>query len=144
MNLYILDTDHVTLLRRGNAHITARVSKFASDEIATTIVTVEEQISGWYARIRQARDLDDLELAYSGLSDVVEWAKTIHVLPFTRSALECYTALRQKFRRHGKMDLAIAAIVIEHGGRLVTRNRTDFENIPGLVIEDWSVPITEG
>jgi tRNA(fMet)-specific endonuclease VapC len=36
------------------------------------------------------------------------------------------------------MDLSIAAVVLEEKATLVTRNRRDFEDIEGLVIEDWS------
>ena len=67
-------------------------------------------------------------------------SKYIRVLPFTSHAIERYRDLRARLPRLGKMDLSIAAIAFEYDGIVVTRNRRDFEQVPGLEIQDWSQP----
>ena len=39
--------------------------------------------------------------------------------------------------RIGTQDLKIAAIVVEHGALLLSRNTIDFERVPGLQVESW-------
>lgn len=61
------------------------------------------------------------------------------MLKFDRDAYNCYTDLvRQRIRICTK-DLRIAATVISRNGVLVTRNRRDFERVPGLRFEDWTL-----
>jgi len=36
------------------------------------------------------------------------------------------------------MDLKIAAIVLVHGAKLLSRNLKDFRQIPNLDVEDWT------
>jgi tRNA(fMet)-specific endonuclease VapC len=139
MSLFVLDTDHLSLFRFGQECVAARVALRRPEEVAITIISVEEQLRAWYTLIRKARDVNRRARGYQGLVEVVEEVRLFRVLPFELSAIQRYDELRRQFPRLGKMDLSIAAITLEHQGVLVTRNRQDFESLPGLVIEDWSV-----
>ena len=46
MSLFVLDTDILTLFQRGHATVRAHVAEHSPTEIAISIVTVEEQLSG--------------------------------------------------------------------------------------------------
>ncbi len=50
-----------------------------------------------------------------------------------------HDSLKKMKIRIGKTDLRIAAIALEHGGTLVTRNLRDFQQIPNLPLENWAV-----
>lgn len=138
MSLHILDTDHPTLFRAGHPEVVAHVAATPAPQIAVTIITVDEQLTGWYTQLRKARDPVKLARAYNGLFQVVESLKVFTVVPFSLAAAQRYFALRRQLPRLGKMDLAIAATVQEVNGILVTRNWSDFQQVPGLLLEDWS------
>jgi len=140
MSLHILDTDHLTLFRAGHPQVAAHVSATPAPQIAVTIITVDEQLTGWYTQLRKARDPVKLAWAYERLYQVVESLKVFTVVPFSLAAAHRYFALRKQLPRLGKMDLAIAATVLEVSGILVTRNWSDFQQVPGLLLEDWSKP----
>ncbi|WP_308189044.1 type II toxin-antitoxin system VapC family toxin [Nostoc mirabile] len=46
--------------------------------------------------------------------------------------------IRQRIRI-GTQDLRITAITLSVNGTLVTRNRKDFEKVPNLRLEDWTI-----
>ncbi len=134
----MLDTDHVSLLQRGHPAVAARVLATPPGQLAVSVISFEEQLGAWYTQVRKARDPEKLARAYEGLFEVLEDAKRVRILPFSRAAIARYGHLRKLHRRVGRMDLAIAAIVLDSGAVVVTRNRTDFGLIEGLAIEDWS------
>lgn len=49
MSLWILDTDHVSLLLGRHPQVTRRVAEVGAD-VAITVVTVQELFNGWVVR----------------------------------------------------------------------------------------------
>lgn len=60
-------------------------------------------------------------------------------LPFDVKAASCFPEV--PFRR-GKLDRLIAAHVLALDLTLITNNQSDFADVPGLRIENWTLPRT--
>lgn len=139
MSLWIFDTDHATLFQQGNPQIAQRVNAVNPKDIAITIVTVEEQMYGRLNRIRRSNSPDEVISAYASLRKTINYLTDFELLDFDGDAYNCYAELVRQKIRVGTQDLRIAAITLSKNGILLTRNRRDFEKIPGLRFEDWSV-----
>lgn len=138
MSLHILDTDILVLFQEGHELVCGRVLSRSVDQLATTVITVEEQLSGWYTLLRRAKGAEQLARAYQRLADNVQLLSRFQILSFTEPAIGRFEQLKSLKLGVRHMDLRIAAIALEHGGTLVTRNTSDFRGVPGLTIEDWS------
>jgi tRNA(fMet)-specific endonuclease VapC len=138
MTRFVLDTDTVSLLQHGNPTVAGHVARYKPDEVATTIITVEEQLSGWYTLLRRAKAAKKLVPVYERTSETVRFLARLPILTFTEKAADVYEQLRRQKPRRGRMDLLIAAIAIASNATLVTRNISDFDDIEGLSIVDWS------
>ena len=138
MTTYVLDTDMMSLLQRGHSGVAAHFDHCQPYDVATTIISVEEQLSGWYALLRRAKTPIELVRIYGYMSETVRFLGTLSILTFTDEAAGIYERLRRQHSRIGRMDLRIGAIVIAHEATLITRNLSDFKEIEGLVVGDWS------
>ena len=138
MSLYLLDTDIISLFQRGHAKVCTAVSQHVPEEIAITVITVEEQLSGWYTELRRAKDRERLAAIYQRMADTVQFYASMRVVSFTEPAIVQYEQLARQKIKIRKSDLRIAAIALKCEAVLVTRNRSDFARVSGLVIEDWS------
>jgi tRNA(fMet)-specific endonuclease VapC len=137
---YVLDTDIVTYHQRNRPMIVTRLARLEPDQIATTAITLEEQLRGALAVIRQQQDLERLTRAYHLLQVISTYFCQVTVLPFDDAALAIYRGLVARKVRIGTRDLRIAAIVLASGATLVTGNRRHFDQVPELPIEDWNTP----
>lgn len=139
MSLYLFDTDTLTLFGRMHPAVLRNVFHHLGDDIAATSITVEEQLGGWFATIRSARTPAQIETAHTRLAETVRALAALDVLPFTAAAVARFQDLLRRRLNVGGNDLRIAAIALDVGATLVTRNLRDFNRIPGVVCEDWSV-----
>jgi tRNA(fMet)-specific endonuclease VapC len=142
MNLWVLDTDHISEFQRRNSKVVQRIYRINPNNVAVTIISVEEQVRGQLKVINEMNNLklsDSLVQAYANLGKTVKFFNSIHVLDFDQEACNYYTELKRQKIRIGTQDLKIASMVLSKQAILVTRNRKDFEKIPNLLIEDWTV-----
>jgi tRNA(fMet)-specific endonuclease VapC len=138
MTRFVLDTDIVSLLQHGHETVAMHVGNCSPDDVATTIITVEEQLSAWYTLLRRAKAARELVPVYRRMSETVRFLSRLPVLTFTEAAADRYEQLRKQKPRTGRMDLRIAAIAIVHQATLVTRNLGDYQDIQDLRVVDWS------
>ena len=139
--MYVLDTDHMSLLEWGgddSARLRERLADVDSDQLFVTIVSYEEQIRGWMAYLARAKTTKQEVVAYARLRHQLANYCQIPLLDFTNDAAEQYAAFRSSKVRVGPMDLRIASIALSNNMILLTRNTVDFERVPGLRFEDWS------
>ncbi|MCH7228075.1 type II toxin-antitoxin system VapC family toxin [Haloferula sp. A504] len=134
-----LDTDHLTELGYATApgkRLATRLAE-ADGEVAITIISVEEQMRGWLAKIAGAKAVTEQTRAYAALGQRVNFLAGFDQLPWDRGAASRFERFRKSGIRIGTLDLRIACIAIERGALLLTRNSVDFEKVPGLRFENW-------
>ena len=74
----------------------------------------------------------------------MELLRKLPILEFNSIAFDRYEILLLQNpnlrKKRLQKDMRIAAIALANNAIVVTRNRRDFEQVPGLKIEDWTIP----
>lgn len=139
--MIVLDTDHLNVLvyRHGaqSQRLLGRMNDSFDQTFATTIVSVEEQMRGWLAEIRRHRNLPKQLIAYQRLADLIDFWAQWEIIRMNDQAAAEFESLRKQRIRVGTQDLKIAAIAKSLDAVLLSANLRDFEQIPGLNVEDW-------
>src|SRR5262245_29001805 len=138
MSLFVLDTDVLSLWQHAHPSVSQNVTAHKADDLAITAITVQEQLDGWHSRLPHAKAPQQIADLYQRLVDNVVFVGRLNILPYSVAAVLRYEQLQRQKLNISRMDLKIAAIVLEAGATLVTRNFRDFGRIPGLAIADWT------
>ncbi|NJM73258.1 MAG: type II toxin-antitoxin system VapC family toxin [Scytonema sp. RU_4_4] len=139
--MYILDTDHLSVLDRGGTQAQRLLQRLAGvdpTQVAASIISYEEQMRGWLSYVAKAQTVDKQVEAYRQLKRQLVNYCAISILEFDVPAAQEFQRLRKSYPRLGTMDLKIASVALVNQAVLLTRNLSDFGQISGLRIENWT------
>src|SRR5947209_4423885 len=111
MSLYILDTGMLTLFQDGHPKVSERVQQVPANDLAITVLSVEEQLPGRYTQLRQAKKPERLAWAYRRLAENVRFLSRVQIIDFDEAAIATYDNLRQRKLKVRRTDLQIASVV---------------------------------
>ena len=140
--IVLLDTDHISILQWEDEPailLRRRLDLLPEDAIRLSIVSFQEQTRGWLAYLHRARKRQELLKGYADLQYLLSYYHAHEVFPFSELAMDEFESLQQQRIRIGTKDLRIAAIAKVNGAKLLSRNLRDFQQVPGLDVEDWTI-----
>ncbi len=133
---YLLDTNIcIFIINHRPDHVRKRFAGVQAGNIALSSVTLSELQYGVAKSVNPVKNRNALR----------HFLIPLEILPYTAEAAEEYGTLRSHLEKLGRpigpRDLMIAAHALAERLVLVTNNRKEFARFPGLLVEDWSVPI---
>lgn len=130
---YLLDTNIVIYVIKRRPPEVHEVFNRQHGRMAISAITLAELVHGAEKSQFPARNLDVVE----------DFCSRLTILPYTPEAAYHYGSIRAALERQGKPigvnDLHIAANARVTGLTLVTNNLSEFERVPGLLVENWLV-----
>ena len=125
MTRYLIDANAaVYSMDIGHEALKSRMADCDAGELAISVISYAEVAYGTY-------------VGKSPPPDVLEaFISAIPLLPFDEAAAREYAKL--PFKR-ARFDRLLAAHALSIGAVVVTNNEADFADVPGLVVENWTV-----
>ena len=130
---YLLDTNIIShLMKYPRCDVAKHIARVGEQTICTSIIVVAELSFG-------VQKKDSVKLS----NRLEEILSRIPVLGFEKPAELHYAVARNQLEKRGKLiggnDLLIAAHALSLGLCVVTDNVREFERVPDLLVENWTV-----
>jgi len=123
---YLLDSNAIiALVMNLDARLVARAGECDEGDLVTSAIAYAEVAHG--STRGKAPAFDQLQA----------FVEEVPVLDFDYKAAQAYAALPS---RRGSYNRLIAAHALSQGIALVTANEADFADVPGLTVENWTLP----
>ena len=130
---YMLDTNIcIYAILGGNEYLDRRLDQCDTGDLVMSAVTLGELEVGFAKG-------GDPELARSDAAAVLS---AIAVVPFDEGAARAFGRIQAAApSRRGAYDRQIAAHAISLGVALVTNNEKGFNDVPEVIVENWTLPM---
>ena len=130
--IFLPDTNAcISLLRQRNAKLVARWQSVKASDMMLCSVVIYELRHGAERSSNPTGEHSKLDAFLAPFAS----------LPFDDTSARKCAAIRRELERSGSVigphDLQIAAIALQHGLTLVTRNTGEFSRVTGLRLDDW-------
>ncbi len=133
--MYVLDTNAVSALMKGNAAVVERLATYTPADVALPQPVIAEIAFG-IERLPRSRRRSVLQSRFDLICSELPRAE------WTDAISQAYGRIKAALERRGfrieDFDAAIAAHAVANDAVLVTANRDHMARVPGLQIEDWS------
>jgi len=129
--MYLLDTDTIIYILKGNASVQKNLLFHINDPIKTSVITLMELYYGAYKSQKVTGNLAKIKTLEQSLEIITLGVASAEVFGMLKSQLE-KTGLRLD-----DFDLIIAACALAHNLTLVTNNEKHFQRIEGLKLANW-------
>lgn len=133
-------TDVLSEILKGNTSYVENASAIPAHNQSVPVIVIEEIMRGRLNVIRQAeacKSKVSIDRAYELYQMTFLDFQFTQILPYTSQAESLYQQCRQNGIRISTHDLRIATICITQNAKLISRNRRDFDCVPGLSVEYW-------
>lgn len=133
--MFMLDTNIlIFLIKRRPAAVLARFQQHDMKDICVSSITVAELEYG----------VSKSSYAQKNKQILDGWLQLLHRPAFDDNAARVYGSLRATLAARGTpigpLDTLIAAHALALQATLVSNNVGEFSRVPGLMIEDWTIP----
>ena len=133
--LYLLDTNAIRSITDDDDNVLARMENLLPDDSVIICSVVGGEVLFGIERLERGRRRRELLLRTRVL------LAGIYCAPVTSETADYYSGIKTDLERRGRRkednDIWIAAVAMELGAALVTRD-SDFQDIRGLSVEDWT------
>ncbi len=149
MIVYLLDTDifseylNEDALPLSEALLTQRIAALEAGQIVISAVTLAEVMRGMLNLLQRMEKAGKDAVGYVALLRADYGIHRFPIIPYTDEAHAHFVSFAPAVRRLGRADCQIAAIALASGYTIVTRNTRHFAQMPGVVIEDWTLAADE-